>query len=470
MYRQFTLPYLSNSHHYFERVRHLSAPVYLDSGKPASKYGRYDIISAAPVARLVFDQQGTCLISSKGREQLAGNPFTHLRALFASHQDRCGEPEQESIRGLPFCGGLIGYFSYDLGRTLETLPEQTRNEIDLPDMQAAIYPWAIVTDHKSEQCTLITTPLVNADQAESLLNLLLQKTAPAPELSPASGSRPFRLQAKFTSNVSKASYYQSLDRIHDYIQAGDCYQVNFAQRFNAPCQGDPWQAYKVLREHAPTPYSAYIDTEQGAILSLSPEQFLEVNDGKVTTKPIKGTRPRGESPATDQQLRQELIESEKDRAENLMIVDLLRNDISKVCKHGSVKVPKLFAVESYANVHHLVSTVTGELNTNKSAIDLLEHSFPGGSITGAPKIRAMQIIEELEPHRRTIYCGSIGYLSFNGKLDSSITIRTLLCHNDNMYCWAGGGIVADSETADEYQETYNKVNNLLHALETELLI
>lgn len=467
MYRLFTLPYLENSQRYFERIRHFAAPVYLDSGKPLCPYGRYDIIAADPAARLSFSEKLTTLIKPDGSEQLQGNPFSHLRALYDSYQQHCPAPEDDTIKALPFCGGMIGYFAYDLGRSLEVMPEQTANDIDLPDMQAAIYSWAIVTDHELQLCYLVTTPLVNEQNADALARQL-QQSKPEPESEATRKLSEFRLNSAFSSNMSEQEYYGSLDRISDYIQAGDCYQVNFAQRFTATCEGDPWQAYSLLREHAPTPYSAYMETEQGAILSLSPEQFVEANNGKVTTKPIKGTRPRGENPVADAQLKLALHDSEKDRAENLMIVDLLRNDISKVCEHGSVRVPKLFAVESYANVHHLVSTITGRLDSDKTPLDLLEHSFPGGSITGAPKIRAMQIIEELEPHRRSIYCGSIGYLSFSGKMDSSITIRTLLCQNGKIHCWAGGGIIADSETADEYQETYNKVNNLLKALEQTL--
>ncbi|RRC96756.1 aminodeoxychorismate synthase component I [Amphritea balenae] len=460
MYRLFSLPYLEYSTRYFEAIRHLPAPVYLDSGKPAGRYGRYDIMSADPAAQLSYSDNQT-LISGNGEEQqLSGNPFSHLQTLFEQYQQRCPTPQQPELTELPFCGGILGYFSYDLGRSLETLPEQTQRDIDLPDMLVGIYSWALIIDHELKTTQLVTTPMHDKHQAQALLARFI-----TPDLTTTKANSEFALRSLFESNMSEAQYYDSLAKIADYIQAGDCYQVNFAQRFSADYEGDAWAAYKLLREHAPTPYSAYIETTKGAILSLSPEQFLEVSGAKVTTKPIKGTRPRGDNPATDAQLKLALQDSEKDRSENLMIVDLMRNDISKVCQHGSVRVPKLFAVESYANVHHLVSTIVGQLDSSNTAIDLLEHSFPGGSITGAPKIRAMQIIDELEPNRRSIYCGSIGYLSFSGKLDTSITIRTLLCQNDKIHCWAGGGIVADSETADEYQETYNKVNNLLRPLE-----
>lgn len=457
MYRLFSLPYLPNSTHYFERIRHLAAPVFLDSGKPAGLYGRYDIIAADPVAQLNYQHQLTRINSQTTQQQLSGNPFGHLQTLFNHYQTQCPPPQQANIQALPFCGGILGYFTYDLGRSLEKLPEQTLCDIDLPDMQVGIYGWAIIVDHKQQTTVLMTTPLIDETAATAMLQQL--------KCEPIQQANDFHLSDPFTSNMSEAEYHASLTRINDYIHSGDCYQVNFAQRFSSRYKGDPWQAYKHLREHAPTPYSAYIETSNGAILSHSPEQFLEVRNSRVTTKPIKGTRPRGHNQALDAQLKLALHKSEKDRAENLMIVDLMRNDISKVCEHGSVRVPKLFHVESYANVHHLVSTITGKLAADKSPIELLEHSFPGGSITGAPKIRAMEIIEELEPHRRSVYCGSIGYLSFAGQVDTSITIRTLICQKGEIHCWAGGGIVADSVTADEYQETYNKVNNLLNALE-----
>ena len=460
MYRLFPLPYLNNSAPYFERIRHLPLPVYLDSGKPSGRYGRYDIISAGPEASLSF-RDGKSTLKQHGKNtEVKGNPFQHLGQLFDQFKDRCPMPSQKDVAELPFCGGLLGFFSYDLGRSLEHLPELNTPEIGLPDLHTGIYGWAVIVDHLKQKTTLVTSPVISAERNSELQQILTEACSQA-----EAPAQCFKLTSRFSSNMSEAEYYESLDRVSDYIQAGDCYQVNFAQRFNAAFTGDPWQGYQMLREHAPTPYSAFIETEHGAILSHSPEQFLEVDEGKVTTKPIQGTRPRGDNPATDAQLKLALQDSEKDRSENLMIVDLMRNDISKVCQLGSVRVPKLFAVESYANVHHLVSTITGQLDNDKTPIDLLEHCFPGGSITGAPKIRAMEIIEELEPNRRSVYCGSIGYLSFSGKMDTSITIRTLVCQNNQIYCWAGGGIVADSETADEYQETYNKVNNLLRPLE-----
>jgi para-aminobenzoate synthetase component 1 len=265
------------------------------------------------------------------------------------------------------------------------------------------------------------------------------------------------------SNMSREDYGRAFDRIKRYITEGDCYQVNLAQRFSAQASGDPWLAYQALRVMNPAPFSAYLSTPYVQVLSASPERFLRLEDGRVETRPIKGTRPRAGHARLDAELVQELRESVKDRAENLMIVDLLRNDLAKACR--AVRVPKLFDVESYATVHHLVSTVTGVLREGCDAIDLLRGAFPGGSITGAPKVRAMQIIEELEPQRRGVYCGAIGYIGFDGAMDLNIAIRTLVYSRGQIRFWAGGGIVADSSVDDEYQETFDKAAAMLKLLQ-----
>lgn len=440
MINQRALPYLPSSEPYFERIRHLGYAVFLDSGRPKCPWGRFDIISAQPVELLEMNAEGP--------EQ----PFDSLQQLYSKYQITVSENPD-----VPFQGGIIGHFSYDLGRSTEHFQSQAAKYSQLPDLRAGLYLWAVVVDHHKETAALVSTPDVDETLLNQLESLLLNKSSPEPNA--------FRLNSPFEANLTAEEYKQKLKKVDDYIHAGDCYQVNFTQRFNSRFTGDTWEAYKQLREVAPTPYSAFLDSPEQQILSLSPEQFLESKQQQVTTKPIKGTRPRSADPETDVYLKQELIDSEKDRAENLMIVDLLRNDLSKVCELNSVKVPKLFNIESYANVHHKVSTVTGKLAPNSSPVALLKHCFPGGSITGAPKIRAMQIIEELEPHRRSVYCGSIGYISFCGSMDTSITIRTLLCEGDKIYCWAGGGIVADSDAQNEYEETFSKVNNLLHCLE-----
>jgi para-aminobenzoate synthetase component 1 len=450
-------------------VRHLGNAVLLDSGFPKCKRGRFDIISAAPIATISSTKghlQGKNLPFSLTD---INDPFTALSLLQEnaisklSEQAHTFETSSDStFQSPPFCGGLLGHFSYDLGRCIETLPEIAVDDINLPEMQLGLYTWAIIIDHQLSQCYLMGSELISNDEFDKLKALLATQTA-------CNDTSAFSLTADFVSNVDQAYYNKALEKINNYILSGDCYQVNFAQRFSAPCKGDPLDAYQALRDAAPTHFSAFIDTDDGAILSLSPERFLSVDtDGQVITQPIKGTQPRSVDPIVDQANIDYLHHSEKDKSENLMIVDLMRNDISKSCALHSVKVPALFAVESYRNVHHLVSTVTGKLELNATPIDLLRNCFPGGSITGAPKIRAMEIIDELEPHRRSIYCGSIGYLSLCGRMDTSITIRTLLVENDTIHCCAGGGIVADSVISAEYQETFDKVNNLLNALREKI--
>jgi para-aminobenzoate synthetase component 1 len=279
---------------------------------------------------------------------------------------------------------------------------------------------------------------------------------------PAAGD--FALTGEIEASLSPEAYRQAFARVRNYIRAGDCYQVNLALRFAAPCRGHPWPLYRALRERNPAPFSAWLNFPFGQVLSSSPERFLAVRDGLVETRPIKGTRPRSADPGEDARRMADLSGSEKDRAENLMIVDLLRNDLGQVCSPGSVTVPSLFALESFATVHHLVSTVSGRLAEDKTALDQLVAAFPGGSITGAPKLRAMQIIEELEPERRGVYCGAIGYLGTDGAMDTSIAIRTLTCGDNRLRFWAGGGLVADSDAAAEYRECQDKARALHEVL------
>lgn len=381
-----------------------------------------------------------------------------------------------SKQNLPFLGGALGYFAYDLGRRFEKLPIQAQQDIHLPEMAVGIYSQAIIFDHKNQQCFLVCPQEKRVALTFFLQNIITSNNANTfIKNKPPTG---FSLTSNWQSNMSKASYVEKFEQVQKYLLNGDCYQINLAQRFSADYQGDEFQAYCALRKENRAPFSAFIRLENAAILSVSPERFLQLSQGKVQSKPIKGTMPRSSDKVKDEQNAQILASSAKDRAENVMIVDLLRNDISKVCKPNSVIVPKLFDIESFPAVHHLVSTVEGELDHKYNANDLLRGAFPGGSITGAPKIRAMEIIEQLEPHRRSVYCGSIGYISNCGTMDTSITIRTLICEanqtNQNstssrptpnkIYCWAGGGLVADSIAASEFQETLDKVNLILPVL------
>jgi para-aminobenzoate synthetase component 1 len=355
---------------------------------------------------------------------------------------------------LPFIGGALGYFAYDLGRRFEQLPSTAQQDIALPDMAVGIYTQAVIFDRQSQCCYLVCPD----DKRAEITAQLTSKSG----INQAVDR--FKLTSAWQSNISKKQYTEKFKQVHDYLLSGDCYQINLAQRFSADYQGDEFAAYQALRVSNNAPFSAFMRLNDAAILSISPERFLSVKSNKVQSKPIKGTCARDGNPIIDQQNAKWLQQSSKDRAENVMIVDLLRNDISKVCKAGTVVVPQLFAIESFAAVHHLVSTVEGELANKYSNTDLLGAAFPGGSITGAPKIRAMEIIEELEPHRRSVYCGSMGYISACGNMDTSITIRTLVCQNSLIHCWAGGGLVADSTLESEYQETFDKVQKILPVL------
>ena len=438
------LPYLANPADYFAAIRHAPGAVLLDSGRPTADRGRYDLLSAWPEAELTLQPD------ESGRDFLQ-----RLR----NSLKQLGNAALPDAYELPFAGGLIGYLSYDFGRQLEQLPAHALDDLHLPDARLGLYAWALITDHQAATSQLVFHPSLEPAQRDRLIQLFSQ---PAPQL-----NRAFSLKQPMQPDISASQYQQALSKIHDYIQAGDCYQVNYTQRFSAQCEGDAWTAYCALRQACPTPFSGFMSlADDNAILSLSPERFVRVSHHQVETRPIKGTRPRGKNSAEDAANAAELLASAKDRAENLMIVDLLRNDLGRTCRTGSVRVPQLFTLESYPNVHHLVSSVVGELADGKDALDLIGDSFPGGSITGAPKIRAMQIIDELEPTRRSLYCGSLLYLDVRGEMDSSIAIRSLLVKDGRVSCWGGGGIVADSNWQDEYQESITKVKVLLDTLQT----
>ncbi|UTW45769.1 aminodeoxychorismate synthase component I [bacterium SCSIO 12696] len=441
------LPYIADCSHLFRHINAMPGAVWFDSGKPASGYGRYDIISAAPSETLIADQ---------GASQ-----------LFIDAQSLLNQLPQIPVKAqsVPFAGGLAGYFGYDLGSSqlskIPALPQAAQ----LPQARLGLYHWSLVSDHQqqSTQLTFLDSCSVNVrSQVQQIVQQWLHK--------PLENASDFKLSGPFQASLTEQQYHRAIKRIHDYIIAGDCYQVNFAQHFSAQFQGDPYTAYQQLRSATPSPFSAYMAWQhqgrQQAILCVSPERLLRVNrSGEVETKPIKGTIRREKCPVADLSNADQLLNSHKDRAENLMIVDLLRNDLGKSCTPGSIQVPKLFALESFANVHHLVSTVSGQLSPEKSALQLLQGCFPGGSITGAPKRRAMEIIHELESCQRSAYCGSIGYISRCGRMDTNIAIRTLVADGNALHCWGGGGIVADSNPHSEYQESMDKIDVLMKSLE-----
>ncbi len=445
--------------------------LFLDSASDRGRLGRYSFLTAAPVA----------VIRTKGAGGITA--LEQARALLAPHRAL-------PVAGLPpFQGGIAGYLAYDYGAVLERLPAPRYDDLEVPDALLGLYDWVIAWDHAVDRAWIISTGIPaggtarTARAAERLawVRQLLSGPSGGPagrrgpvEARPATAhtapsfpvtGTDHALGIGLRSSFTHRGYLDAVARVREYILAGDIFQANLSQRLEAPLEEDPWHLYRRLREVNPAPFAAYLEWEGAAIASASPERFLLLDaEGRVETRPIKGTTPRGLSPLHDAALSRALHDSEKDRAENLMIVDLLRNDLSRSCQPGSVRVPELFTLEHYRTVHHLVSTVVGALAPGRDAIDLLAAAFPGGSITGAPKVRAMEIIAELEPSRRGVYCGSIGYLSTTGAMDTSIVIRTLLALGGRVTFSAGGGIVADSDPESEYQETLDKARALITAL------
>ena len=483
-----------------EQLAGLPYRLWLDSAAANSRLGQFSFITADPelVVRSsdrqveIVDRRG----SARPHEGDALNAVRHLLAPFA-HSPIDGLP--------PFQGGAAGYIAYDWGRVLERLPSPRYDDIGLDDVALGIYDWVIAWDHAARRAWLISTgipepePQSRAERARARASAVLARLStpvgrvPSSEvgrvppggrsaaregvLDPASDVAPsypvdggwWDPSLELRSSFTRHDYLAAVARVVEYVHAGDIFQTNLSQRFEVALHEPVWTIYKRLRRRNAAPFAAFMDLPGGAVLSASPERFLRVDAlGHVETRPIKGTRPRGIGPEHDAALGQALTESAKDRAENLMIVDLMRNDLSRVCAPGSVRVPELFALERYATVHHLVSTVVGDLEPGRDALDLLRAAFPGGSITGAPKVRAMEIIAELEPSRRSVYCGALGYWSVTGELDTSIAIRTAVARRGRLYFNAGGGIVADSSPEQEYRETLDKARGIIDALTPHL--
>ncbi len=455
----------------FERVADQPWAILLDSGaspkqRPLSKNADVDVLAIRPKATLVFDGEVTHYRSGAVKEKLYGDPLAILQSAI---------PSIDTDLDVAYLPGAIGYFSYDLARQFENLPTLAQDDEALPMMAMGIYCVVVVVDHKQR-----TTKIVQIDSSEET-NSLVKEWADLIQLSidferdmqdfetETDDDDRFQtgglLSGLLVENMDRKAYRANFKRVRDYIVEGDCYQVNLTKQFSASVAGDAWLTYRYLRTESPAPYGAYMNLPFAQILSNSPESFIQCRDGKVATSPIKGTRPRAHhNKAVDKAEAMALHNSEKDRAENLMIVDLMRNDLSRCCEFDSVKVPKLFEIHSFANVHHMISTVTGQLRRGLHALDLLRSCFPGGSITGAPKIRAMEIIEELEPTRRGLYCGAIGYIGVDGSLETSIAIRTIVVKDGIARYSAGGGLVIDSKVESEYQELLDKARMMTEAL------
>ena len=454
------------------RLAHLPHLLFLDSAEDHPDRGRYSYVTADP-AEWLLSSDGIGLDDS--RYGFGWPP--------AGFSRRLRERPQLTVFGLPpFQGGLAGLFGYELYRSLESIPNTSHDEFRSPAFAAGIYDWVISFDNATRQAWVVSSGRSQIDRGnrrrerreriQAVVELL--KTTPTGEASslPDIAVQSAILATQFplpghpgvTSNFTRAGYEAAVRRAVEYVHAGDIFQVNLSQRLLAPLTEHPLDLYARLRRLNPAPFGGYFDAGEFQILSASPERFLKVTAGEVETRPIKGTRPRGRTPAEDTAIVAELVASPKDRAENVMIVDLLRNDIGKACVYGSVTVPKVCEPEAFRFVHHLVSEVRGKLKPNVGPLDLLEGAFPGGSVTGAPKVRAMEIIAELEPTARGPYCGCLGFVGFDGAMDTNILIRTFTAGRGWVQFPVGGGIVADSDPAREYDETLHKAAGMLRAL------
>jgi para-aminobenzoate synthetase component 1 len=464
----------------FELIKDRPHSFFLDSGMDPQRLGRYSFLGSEPF--LVMNSQGSKITLIRGQEHKVqhGNPFDALGKLLEVYKlDHYPAP-------VPFLGGAVGYFSYDLCHFVERLPSTAVDDLKLPESHFAFYDTVVAFDHLENKAYLVATGFPELEEGQRLKRARMRLEGMKDWLCSnhsvvASEARQFRDrdclvaaaphndrqggEIMLKSNFTHEGYIKAVNRVREYIAAGDVFQVNLSQRFEADLKTSPYELYERLRAVNPAPFASYLNFPAVAIVSASPERFLKVQSDLVETRPIKGTRPRGGDPLQDERLAQELTHSPKDRAENVMIVDLERNDLGRVCHYGTVKVTELASLETFPTVFHLTSTIVGRLRRGKSNIDLLKATFPGGSITGAPKVRAMEIIDELEPTRRSVYTGSVGYLSFDENLDINIVIRTFLVKGGKAYFQVGGGIIYDSDPEAEYVETLDKAKALIRALQ-----
>jgi para-aminobenzoate synthetase component 1 len=476
------------------RMARLPGCLLLESGGAGGSRSRWSMLSADPF--LVLRARGSALEVRRGHamERSAGDPFVALQKLLAEYH------LPALVGGPPFQGGAAGYFGYELADLLERLPPAGTDDLALPDLCVGFYDWVLAWDHAGKRLLLVSTGLPAprgsargchaALRSEQVLAWLAGAAdppepsqdpdesgiVPGPALPPVqAGSTtagvapmvrtwPVPDLPGVVSSFSRDNYLAAVEKIRQYIVAGDIFQANLSQRLQCRVAEPPLSLHARLRRINPAPFSAYLDVGEAVVLSASPERLLKLRTGRLETRPIKGTARRGRTPARDVAAAASLLASPKDRAENIMIVDLLRNDLSTVCRDGSIRVPELCVLERHPTVYHLVSTVVGRLRRGLGAVDALRAVFPGGSISGAPKVRALEILRELEPTRRGVYTGAIGYIGFNGGMDTSIAIRTLVVKNGTAYFHVGGGVVLDSDPEQEYAETLDKARGLVAAL------
>ena len=443
-----SLPYVSDSSIYFEAIANDPWSCYLDSGiqddldENISDKSRYDIIVSHPFIKIIADESTVSIEENNLKKITKENPFNVLEGILANFNI-----EETS---LPFTGGALGYFSYELS---QSSIKNNKDHVGMPLMMIGIYDWSLIIDHQ-EKTACIASHLINKDTKDYLTTLTKKLKSVKPN------NQLFKINSNIKSLLNFEAYDLMVNKILSFIKEGDVYQINISNKYIVSCEGNSWTGYKKLREINRAPFMAYFHFDDFDILCGSPERFIQSHSKRVETRPIKGTEPRDINPIKDKENAEKLLASEKDRAENLMIVDLLRNDLSKNCIPGSVNVKALCELKSYSNVHHLESIIEGVLKPHSTLTKLLKDCFPGGSITGTPKKRSMEIISDLEPHRRDIYCGSIGYIGFNHNMDTNIAIRTLVRKDNNIHFYSGGGIVAQSNSKNEFDEISFKASNI----------
>ena len=452
----------------FLKLRGRGPAFLLESAEQGQRFGRYSFLGFRPRAVLRYEH-GTITAEEGGeRRDLGGtDPFGAVTDFLSSYR-------VAPLEGLPpFAGGAVGMFGYDLVRTVERLPEPNPDDIGTPDMALMVSDALVVFDHLSHSVTILVNAFVESaeevdaayDGAVGLIERardLLAQPVPRRE---ATAARPVDPRAAFESNMTRPEFEAAVTKAKEYIFAGDAFQVVPSHRWTGPCPVQPFSIYRGLRVVNPSPYMYFLEFDDFAIAGASPEPMLKVGGGHAEVRPIAGTRPRASTPEEDLELARGLLEDEKERAEHMMLVDLGRNDLGRVCEYGTVKVDDLMRVETYSHVMHIVSSVSGRLRAGMSAMDALRACLPAGTLSGAPKIRAMEIIDELEPVKRGFYGGAIGYLSYSGDLDTCIHIRTVVVKDGVAYIQAGGGVVADSDPAYEYRETLAKAGAVFQAME-----
>ncbi|HLW81987.1 MAG TPA: anthranilate synthase component I [Candidatus Acidoferrales bacterium] len=464
VYETMTADLLTPVAAYLRLARAAKYSCLLESVEGGENIGRYTFLGVNPAE--IFHSRGrACVVESKnGCEAFEANPIAALRARVARYKP-------VRIAGLPpLVGGAIGYFAYDMVRLMERIPSTGADELQLDDAVLMFFHGLVAFDHVQHRIWIVQNVFTEGpgslkqkynEAAREITRIRRQLERPLPKLP----KRNHRAAPRFTSNFTRAAYIAAVNKAKEYIRAGDIFQVVPSQRFSARASADPFEIYRALRVVNPSPYLYFLRLADVAVVGSSPEMLVKVQGRDAFYRPIAGTLPRGRDEHEDQQFETKLLTDPKERAEHIMLVDLGRNDLGRVCEYGSVKVDRLMFVERYSHVMHLVSSLRGKLRQNIDCLDALMACFPAGTLSGAPKIRAMEIIDELEPTRRGIYAGAILYLDFSGNLDSCIGLRTLVAKNGQVHIQAGGGVVADSVPEKEYQESVNKARALVIAVE-----